>query len=63
MRHVRTIDPDAKVLYLTGHADQLFTGKPILWEHEAFIEKPVTTKGLREAVSMLLFGNINGPIA
>jgi two-component system cell cycle sensor histidine kinase/response regulator CckA len=60
VRRLRAMEPDAKVLYFTGHADRLFTGKPILWEHEAFVEKPITTKALREAVSMLLFGHTEG---
>jgi hypothetical protein len=50
-------EPDLKVLYFTGFSDQLFTDKTTLWENEAFIEKPVTTKGLLEAVSMMLSGD------
>ena len=60
-RELRRIDPDAKVLYFTGYSDQLFKEKVTLWEHEAFIEKPVTMKGLQEAVSHLLFGHTRGP--
>jgi len=32
-----------------------------LWEGEAFIEKPVTIAGLREAVSFLLYGTATRP--
>jgi two-component system cell cycle sensor histidine kinase/response regulator CckA len=51
---IRRHHPLAKILYLTGFADQLFTHRPQLWEDEAFIEKPATLNGLREAVSLLL---------
>jgi two-component system cell cycle sensor histidine kinase/response regulator CckA len=58
---LRRTDPDVKVLYLTGFADQLFREKGILWEHEAFLEKPVGVTALMEAVSLLLYGHTNGP--
>jgi two-component system cell cycle sensor histidine kinase/response regulator CckA len=59
-RQLRRADPDVKVLYLTGHSDRLFSDKGTLWENEAFVEKPVTIKGLLEAVSMILFGHTRG---
>jgi two-component system cell cycle sensor histidine kinase/response regulator CckA len=59
-RRLRRLDPDAKVLYFTGFSDDLFNQKQVLWEGEAFIEKPVTVQGLREAVSLLLFGDTKG---
>jgi two-component system cell cycle sensor histidine kinase/response regulator CckA len=62
-RQLRQRDPDVKVLYFTGYADRLFEERPTLWEHEAFLEKAVTVEGLREAVSMLLFGHTHGPAA
>ena len=62
-RRIRQMDADAKVLYFTGYSDRLFEDRQTLWEHEAFIEKPVTTKGLLEAVSLLLFGHTDGPAA
>jgi CheY-like chemotaxis protein len=55
-RRLRAIQPDAKVLYYTGYSDRLFEYHPILGENEAFVDKPVTLNGLREAVSLLLFG-------
>ena len=59
------------MLYFTGFSDVLFTEKMLLWEHEAFIEKPVGVKALLEAVpvgvkalleavSLLLFGHTQG---
>src|ERR1051325_7764003 len=60
-RRLRQRVPDARILYFTGHSDQLFAGRSTLWEHEAFIEKPVTVRELLEAVSLLLFGHTQGP--
>lgn len=62
-RQLRQRNPDVKVLYFTGYSDQLFEDRAVLWEHEAFLEKPVTINGLLEAASLLLFGNTNGPAA
>ena len=60
-RQLRGANPDTKVLYFTGYSDRLFQEKSTLWEGEAFIEKPVNTKGLLEAVSLLLFGHTHRP--
>ena len=51
---------DIKVLYFTGYSDRLFTGKTRLRDNEAFVDKPVTVKGLLEAVSLMLFGHTHG---
>jgi len=56
-RQLRQRDPDVKVLYFTAYSDRLFADRPMLWEHEAFVEKPVTVDGLLEAVSLLLHGS------
>src|SRR5713226_3818671 len=56
-RQIRQIEPDAKVLYFTAHSDRLFEPRHVLWEREAFLDKPVSMKGLLEAVSMSLFGH------
>jgi two-component system cell cycle sensor histidine kinase/response regulator CckA len=61
-RRLRLQDPDVKVLYFTGFSDRLFQSRQTLWEHEAFLEKPVTVAGLLEAVSLILFGHTNGPV-
>jgi two-component system cell cycle sensor histidine kinase/response regulator CckA len=55
-RRLRVGQPHLKVLYLTGHADRLFETKPQLWAEEAYLDKPFSREGLREAVALLLFG-------
>ena len=55
-RQVRALEPDLKVLYLTSHADGLFEAKQQLWAEEAYLDKPFTREGLREAIALLLFG-------
>jgi CheY-like chemotaxis protein len=54
-------DPDTKVLYCTGHKDQLFQARPVLGRTEALVEKPVMVSEFRDAVSQLLFGHTRGP--
>ena len=56
-RRLRQSEPALKVLYLTGYSDHLFKEKTMLWADEAFLDKPCSVKGLREAVSLLLFGS------
>lgn len=53
-RRIRTETPDLPVLYLTGFADRLFAERQLLWDGEAFLEKPFTPTGLTEAVNLLL---------
>jgi two-component system cell cycle sensor histidine kinase/response regulator CckA len=60
-RRLRQEDPRLKVLYLTGFSDKLFKEKVTLWEDEAFLDKPCSVKGLREAVSLLFFGQLEAP--
>ena len=57
-RQVRRLDPDVKVLYLTGYSDLLFNEQGTLGEDEAFVEKPVSAQGLRQAISLLLTGHV-----
>jgi FixJ family two-component response regulator len=57
VRQIRTKRPDLPVLYVTGYIDRLMDARP-LWEGEAFLEKPFTLEGLREAVSLLLYGTV-----
>ena len=57
---IRRGHPESKILYFPGFADQLFEEKRRLGADEAFIEKPVTIHGLREAVSLLLYGHTQG---
>ncbi len=58
-RRLRQERPDLKVLYLTGYADRLFKDKITLWEDEAFLDKPCSVKGLRQAVSLLVTGRLD----
>ena len=60
-RMLRQIEPALKVLYLTGYSDRLFKEKTMLWADEAYLDKPCTVKGLREAVSLLLTGKFEAP--
>ena len=53
-RRIRRDRPDIKVLYVTGHIDELMDERSTLWEGEAFLDKPFTAKALLEAVSLLL---------
>ena len=54
-RRIRRDRPDIKVLYVTGHIDELMDERSTLWEGEAFLDKPFTAKALLEAVSLLLY--------
>lgn len=55
-RRLRTQNPDLKVLYLTGFADQLFDAKNQMWESEAYLDKPFTRDSLRQAIAQVVFG-------
>jgi two-component system cell cycle sensor histidine kinase/response regulator CckA len=57
-RQLRARHPNLKILFVTGYADNLFLVKPVLWEDEAYLDKPFTSAGLREAVSLLLSGHV-----
>ena len=57
--HVRQRFPGIKVLYQTGFSDQLFENRAELEDGAAFLEKPFTARGLREAARLVLFGSIN----
>lgn len=56
-RQLRTRHPRLRVLYLTGHSQLLFRKKALLPDREAFLDKPFTSEGLLEAVSLLLYGH------
>lgn len=55
-RRFRINDPDLKVLYLTGYADHLFDAKGQMWHLEAYLDKPFTPDGLRQAIAQLVYG-------
>jgi two-component system cell cycle sensor histidine kinase/response regulator CckA len=57
VRRIRATRPDLKVLYVTGHIERLMDARP-LWEGEACLEKPFNPVGLREAISLLLYGTV-----
>lgn len=57
VRRIRATRPDLKVLYVTGHIDRLMDARP-LWEGEAFLDKPFSMAGLREAAALLLHGTL-----
>jgi CheY-like chemotaxis protein len=57
--NVRQRFPAVKVLYQTGFSDMLFENRVELEEGAAFLEKPFTARGLREAARLVLFGSIN----
>ena len=52
---VRGRHPSVKGLYLTGFSDRLFDAKESPWQDEAFLDKPCSVRGLLQAVSLLLF--------
>jgi two-component system cell cycle sensor histidine kinase/response regulator CckA len=59
VRQIRATRPDLKVLYVTAHIDRLLDVRATLWEGEAFLDKPFTTKGLEEAVALMLYGTLS----
>jgi len=62
-RRLRQAHPGLKILYLTGYSGKLFEMRPLLWEDEAFLEKPVGVQGLLEAAALLLVGRVPAPRA
>ena len=58
---MRQGQPELLVVYLTGYRSQLFKYRPVLWDNETFLEKPVTVKALLDRVSSSLFGHSRGP--
>jgi CheY-like chemotaxis protein len=54
VRRLRHRAPDVRVLYVTGFVDALFKDRPLLWDGEAFLEKPFRAEALLEAVAHLL---------
>lgn len=52
-RRLRTIQPDLPVLYVTGFSDRLFADRQLLWESEAFLDKPFSPTGLLEALAQV----------
>ena len=57
-RRIRALRPDMKILFVTGYSDTLFSSQPLLWDGQAYLDKPFTRRALLEAVSMLLHGDL-----
>jgi two-component system cell cycle sensor histidine kinase/response regulator CckA len=51
---VRQVRPDIPVLYLTGFSEDLFRNRRVLWDREAFLDKPASPDAILEAVRLLL---------
>lgn len=60
---LRERQPDLKVLFLTAYADSLFADRAMLEENTAYLEKPISSRGLNEAVRLILFGSLSRPDA
>ena len=58
-RRLRQQVPNLPVVYLTGHSDALFDERPILCANEAFVDKPISSRGLYEAISLALYGRLD----
>jgi len=50
--------PDIKELCVTRHIDRLMDTR-LLWDGEAFLDKPFSMNGLVEAVTLLLYGKLS----
>ena len=61
-RRLRSTLPDLPVLYFTGFGDRLFAERMLLWQDEAFLDKPSSPKGLLEAVAMASHRAIDGTL-
>jgi two-component system, cell cycle sensor histidine kinase and response regulator CckA len=57
-RRIRALRPEMKILFVTGFSDTLFANQPVLWQDQAYLDKPFTRQGLLEAVSLLLHGRL-----
>jgi CheY-like chemotaxis protein len=53
-RRLHDRDPETKVLYFTGYADQFFATRPMLRQNETVLVKPVTVRTFLQAVSLRL---------
>jgi CheY-like chemotaxis protein len=58
---IRALRPHLKCLYVTAHIDALMDERPLLWDGEAFLEKPFGSASLLEAVRLLTTGRIGAP--
>jgi len=58
VRRVHEQRSSQKVLYVTAHIDRLLDARSLIWEGEAFLDKPFSAAGLAEAVALLLTGRV-----
>ena len=61
VQRIRQDHRDLKVLYVSGLVDRLLDERPVLWEGEAYLEKPFSPAGLLEAVNLLYYGHVSKP--
>jgi CheY-like chemotaxis protein len=59
VRRLRLLKDNFSVLYLTAYIDSLMDSRPLM-NDEAFLEKPFSSTGLVEAVSLLAFDTVHG---
>ena len=59
---VRARWPRLKVLYVSGVVDRLLDARKMLSDTEAFLDKPFTSSGLLQAVSLLLYDTLSPPL-
>lgn len=58
---LRSRFPELKVLFFTGVSDRLFVQADLLPDACAFEDKPITPRGLCQAVNLLLYGTLTRP--
>jgi len=58
VRRIHAGHPNLKVLYVTANIDRLLNARSLIWDGEAFLDKPFSTNGLLEAVSLLTTGSV-----
>lgn len=56
---IRMINPDIKVLFMSGYTDDIITNRGVLPEGTSFIHKPFTVSQLAEKVRAVLDGEIS----
>ena len=61
-RWLRQRHPQVKMLYLTGYLDPMYGDRNGLWEDEGYLDKPCSVRGLLQAVSLLLFRQLDADL-
>lgn len=60
-RRLRQEMSELKVLYMSGFCDRIVDHEARLAGRDAFLEKPYSIKALEQAVSMLVYGDLQPP--